>query len=288
MEQKLAWSQQSDTNNAQIHRLEGEVEEQRQLRLQDARQVEAKAARIKEWVTNKLKELEQQNQTLREQNIKCNQQLELLKNHLALVDRRRSESCSPEPRSQLGLGTSRSSKHRRHQSVCVSASFEPVPNTTYIPSALIASVPSNSSMDPLSDDLRAAVDNLSIGRVPSSASDSDLAHDYAEIYTPSREKVPWPRAPTPPLHRFPSWEDRIYQVAADGLTLTGTTPSDLGPEQAGYQDIPVPVYATVKGRASQIRSMPFTGDSSDDSSDGEGNNTAVSIAGDNLKNVFYF
>lgn len=132
-------------------------------------------------------------------------------------------------------------------------------------------------MDPLTDDLRAAVDNLSIGRVPSSsASDPDLAHDYAEIYTPSREKVPWPRAPTPPLHRFPSWEDRIYQVAADGLTLTGTTPSDLGPEQAGYQDIPVPVYATVKGRASQIRSMPFTGDSSDDSSDGEGNNTAVS------------
>lgn len=69
----------------------------------------------------------------------------------------------------------------------------------------------------------------------------------------------------------------VFQVAADGLTLTGTTPSDLGPEQAGYQDIPVPVYATVKGRASQIRSMPFTGDSSDDSSDGEGNNTTVSL-----------
>lgn len=51
----------------------------------------------------------------------------------------------------------------------------------------------------------------------------------------------------------------------------------MGPEQAGYQDIPVPVYATVKGRASQIRSMPFTGDSSDDSSDGEGNNTPVSV-----------
>lgn len=60
--------------------------------------MEAKAARIKEWVTNKLRELEQQNQHLREQNIKCNQQLELLKNHLALADRRRSESGSPEPR----------------------------------------------------------------------------------------------------------------------------------------------------------------------------------------------
>ncbi|XP_018571697.1 uncharacterized protein CG43867 isoform X3 [Anoplophora glabripennis] len=277
MEQKLAWSVQSDANSAQIHRLEGEVEEQRQLRLHDAKQVEAKAARIKEWVTNKLKELEIQNQTLKEQNIKCNQQLELLKNHLALADRRRSESSSPESR-QLGAsstGTS-SQRHRRHQSVCLStnSNFEPV-----IPSTLVTSVnfgTSNSSMDPLTDELRAAVDNLSIGRIPSSsASDPDLAHDYAEIYTPSREKVAWPRAPTPPIHRFPSWEDRIYQVAADGLTLTGTTPSDIGPEQAGYQDIPVPVYATVKGRASQIRSIPFTGDSSDDSSDGEGNNTTA-------------
>lgn len=65
--------------------------------------------------------------------------------------------------------------------------------------------------------------------------------------------------------------------------MTGTTPSDIGPEQAGYQDISVPVYATVKGRASQIRSMPFTGDSSDDSSDGEGNNTAVSCASCELR-----
>lgn len=213
MEQKLAWSQQSDPNNVQIHRLEGEVEEQRQLRLHDARQVEAKAARIKEWVTNKLRELEQQNQTLREQNIKCNQQLELLRNHLALADRRRSESCSPEPRQHTSTANStRSNRHRRHQSVCLSSNFEPA-----VPSTLVTSVvnfgTSNSSMDPLTDELRAAVDNLSIGRVPSSsASDPDLAHDYAEIYTPSREKVPWPRAPTPPIHRFPSWEDRIYQV----------------------------------------------------------------------------
>lgn len=42
-----------------------------------------------------------------------------------------------------------------------------------------------------------------------------------------------------------------------------------GDKQSIYCDISVPVYATVKGRASQIRSMPFSGDSSDDSSDGE-------------------
>lgn len=62
-----------------ISQLEYQVEQQRLLRLQDAQQVEAKAAKIKEWVTNKLRELEQQNQLLREQNVKCNQQLELLR-----------------------------------------------------------------------------------------------------------------------------------------------------------------------------------------------------------------
>lgn len=70
-----------------VHRL------QRQLRLQDARQVEAKAARIKEWVTNKLRELEQQNQHLREQNNKCNQQLELLRNHITNIGLKPPVSC---------------------------------------------------------------------------------------------------------------------------------------------------------------------------------------------------
>lgn len=63
----------------EISQLEYQVEQQRLLRLKDAQQVEAKAAKIKEWVTNKLRELEQQNQLLREQNVKCNQQLTLLR-----------------------------------------------------------------------------------------------------------------------------------------------------------------------------------------------------------------
>lgn len=69
----------STNTEKQISQLEVQVEQQRLLRLQDAKQVEAKAAKIKEWVTNKLRELEEQNQVLREQNVKCNQQLELLR-----------------------------------------------------------------------------------------------------------------------------------------------------------------------------------------------------------------
>lgn len=84
MEQKLRGDNDyqnliSDPTNETISQLESRIEEQKNLRLQDARQVEVKAARIKEWVTNKLRELEDQNRLLREQNVKCNQQLDLLK-----------------------------------------------------------------------------------------------------------------------------------------------------------------------------------------------------------------
>lgn len=69
----------TNDSNQRLKKLESEIQEQKQLRLQDAQQVEKKAQRIKEWVTNKLRELEEQNRLLREQNIKCNQQLDLLK-----------------------------------------------------------------------------------------------------------------------------------------------------------------------------------------------------------------
>lgn len=91
MEQKLRGDNdyqnlRNDPANETISQLESKIEEQKQLRLQDAKQVELKAGRIKEWVTNKLRELEDQNRLLREQNVKCNQQLDLLKwvNHFNL------------------------------------------------------------------------------------------------------------------------------------------------------------------------------------------------------------
>ena len=78
----------------------------------------------------------------------------------------------------------------------------------------------------LSEELAAAVENLVM--LPSMSgvtvessrdSSSEAIHDYAEIYTPSREGINWnqpcrqdQRPPTPPLHRFPSWEAKIYQV----------------------------------------------------------------------------
>ncbi|TMW47133.1 hypothetical protein DOY81_007782 [Sarcophaga bullata] len=353
-----------------ITSLEIQVEEQRQLRLQDAKQIEAKAAKIKEWVNNKLRDLEEQNQLLREQNQKCNQQLELLKNYIANQSNRHSVIGPVRNSLSLDVQDFAASKENRRRS-------ESLDTQEIINRPLTASYPHhqhrrNLSMEPteLERNLVAAVDGLQLAPLASiskqtaavkngrpDSSDTDTAHDYAEIYTPSCEKMPaWmknnpalmasggnsstttttsevggvPRPPTPPLHRFPSWEAKIYQVANDGLagasenggggtldrhtqpppppppdiqestnsaanshtnTLNNTghqgrhTPATLnegttpGTPQlptrqqqtasGGFCDISVPVYATVKGRASQIRSMPFTGDSSDDSSDGE-------------------
>ena len=121
--------------------------------------------------------------------------------------------------------------------------------------------------------------------LPLRARAADEVHDYSEIYTPSKEKarVPWQsedhigwsghmsdetgsissdiRPPTPPLHRFPSWESRIYRVASQGLASERAV-SDVSSNlssgnnnqthnyhkgNTGYCSINVPVYTSVKG-----------------------------------------
>ena len=76
-----------------IFELEQKIEEQKKMRLNDAKQVEVKAGKIKEWVSAKLKELEEQNQNLREENRKCSEELRLLKC--------RMQHASPESRRKL-------------------------------------------------------------------------------------------------------------------------------------------------------------------------------------------
>nr|XP_033807347.1 pleckstrin homology domain-containing family H member 1 isoform X2 [Geotrypetes seraphini] len=88
---------------------------------------------------------------------------------------------------------------------------------------------------------------------------------------------PGSKPPTPPLHRFPSWEGRIYAVAKSGMRLSEVTPGNESPNQVCsfpscaasspftqliYKNITAPVYTTLKGRATQISSVPFLDESS--------------------------
>ncbi|XP_048969240.1 pleckstrin homology domain-containing family H member 1 isoform X3 [Canis lupus dingo] len=104
------------------------------------------------------------------------------------------------------------------------------------------------------------------------------------------------KPPTPPLHRFPSWEglggaphwaltrwglplqeSRIYAVAMAGMQLSdassrtnvtccASSPPALaspGPFSGlVYKNVTVPVYTALKGRATQISSVPFMDESS--------------------------
>ncbi|XP_072845604.2 pleckstrin homology domain-containing family H member 2 [Pogona vitticeps] len=83
------------------------------------------------------------------------------------------------------------------------------------------------------------------------------------------------KPPTPPLHRFPSWESRIYAVAKSGLHFseafsmdsfskgcsTSYSPSGLYTSLI-YKNVTTPVYTTLKGKATQISNNPFLDDSS--------------------------
>lgn len=261
-----------DKKEHQITRLELEIEQQKLLRLRDARLVEEKAAKIKDWVTNKLKDLEQQNLHLREQNLKCNQQLQVLKTH---IENQSSSCCSSKSSVDCSL----------HGGLSAPAAPEDHPAnphfwsmTSTFPQYQLRKNMGMNQQD-LKRDLISAIDSLNLEGCSTSPktikcstdSDTDPAHDYAEIYTPCRENYnDWilkgsgdessqsvfkpPQPPTPPLHRFPSWEAKIYEVANDGLvksdngetSLSGSIQmNDASTEDFGK--INIPVYATVKG-----------------------------------------
>ncbi|XP_051876167.1 pleckstrin homology domain-containing family H member 1 isoform X2 [Pristis pectinata] len=98
------------------------------------------------------------------------------------------------------------------------------------------------------------------------------------------KRVSTNKPPPPPLHRFPSWEGRIYALAKSGMRMSevtfGASPSKRlsnlpasitsGPfTHLIYKNVTVPVYTTLKGKATQISNIPFPDESSgsdDDSS----------------------
>ncbi|CAK8692228.1 unnamed protein product [Clavelina lepadiformis] len=92
------------------------------------------------------------------------------------------------------------------------------------------------------------------------------------------------RPPTPPMHRLPSWESKLYDVAKNGFKISAGAVSKSAPHkntallnmerepdefaELVYKQHPltIPVYTKIKGRAAQIRRIPFT-DASDSSDD---------------------
>ncbi|XP_006159972.1 pleckstrin homology domain-containing family H member 2 isoform X2 [Tupaia chinensis] len=93
----------------------------------------------------------------------------------------------------------------------------------------------------------------------------------------SAKKAACSKPPTQPLHRFPSWESRIYAVAKSGIQMSEAFNMEnvnknsvalLSYTSSGlytsllYKNMTTPVYTTLKGKATQISSSPFLDDSS--------------------------
>uniref|UniRef100_A0A3Q2YPC4 Pleckstrin homology, MyTH4 and FERM domain containing H2 n=1 Tax=Hippocampus comes TaxID=109280 RepID=A0A3Q2YPC4_HIPCM len=91
--------------------------------------------------------------------------------------------------------------------------------------------------------------------------------------------------PTPPLHRLPSWESRIYAVAKSGIRLSETSCADSTSKPSLqsscpafviytsliYRNMTAPVYTTLKGKATLLSNNPYLDEScsSEESSSSE-------------------
>ncbi|XP_029376696.1 pleckstrin homology domain-containing family H member 2 isoform X2 [Echeneis naucrates] len=119
---------------------------------------------------------------------------------------------------------------------------------------------------------------------------SHNSHDPGEMSQEGPDcdvSAPGSKPPTPPLHRLPSWESRIYAVAKSGIRLSETSCTDPASKDRSlqssypafvmytsliYKNMTTPVYTTLKGKATLLSSSPFSDESSsseESSSSGE-------------------
>uniref|UniRef100_I3J4I5 Pleckstrin homology, MyTH4 and FERM domain containing H2 n=1 Tax=Oreochromis niloticus TaxID=8128 RepID=I3J4I5_ORENI len=116
--------------------------------------------------------------------------------------------------------------------------------------------------------------------VPSAPNSSEPGTEMGSERPDCDSTTPGSKPPTPPLHRLPSWESRIYAVAKSGIRLSDTSCTGLsnkGRRVSGYfssypafvmytsliyKNMTTPVYTTLKGKATLLSSSPFSDESS--------------------------
>ncbi|XP_058595402.1 pleckstrin homology domain-containing family H member 1 isoform X5 [Neofelis nebulosa] len=339
-----------------ISQLEAQLEKQKQMRAEEAKVVQEKAAKIKEWVTLKLAELEMENQHLRSSNQQLVDQVGALQD--ALEGALQSKDCVPKAGISLEdsssimvhpgeiseaktfpprLGREGSprrlcvkSRTHRHGSASwgeglVIAQGGTLPGTKNsareggpgcsltLPKVRAPSNPRDSiqlakrhhsqpqvgpgpfnhvvsievgtlsALHPSSlpevearAELREEPENMEMEEQPPAGKKEERKSPKAPRAEPEEVDL-GNKPPTPPLHRFPSWESRIYAVAMAGMRLSDASPRTIAtccasspPALASpgpfsglvYKNVTVPVYTALKGRATQISTVPFVDESS--------------------------
>ncbi|MBN3294204.1 PKHH2 protein, partial [Polypterus senegalus] len=122
-------------------------------------------------------------------------------------------------------------------------------------------------------------------KVEAIVDDDVFAYNSTEVENQMKElegRPPSNTPPTPPLHRLPSWESRIYAVAKSGMCPSELSAGSTCKYSSGgltsfsasacftsliYRNVSTPVYAILKGKATQLSNTPLLDESSE--SDGE-------------------
>ncbi|XP_048061581.1 LOW QUALITY PROTEIN: pleckstrin homology domain-containing family H member 2 [Megalobrama amblycephala] len=114
----------------------------------------------------------------------------------------------------------------------------------------------------------------------------------------SSAAVPGSKPPTPPLHRLPSWESRIYAVAKSGIRLSETSCTDVANKDSShtsscpaymlytsliYRNTNTPVFTTIKGKATLLSNSQFSDESSSSEEDSSEECQSNSGEDDNLQ-----
>uniref|UniRef100_A0A8D3D7Q4 Pleckstrin homology, MyTH4 and FERM domain containing H2 n=1 Tax=Scophthalmus maximus TaxID=52904 RepID=A0A8D3D7Q4_SCOMX len=313
-----------------IGQLEQQLEEQKQIRVQDAKTVEEKAAKIKEWVMLKLSERpsfnllgssdgvlgpgkEGQDEAHRAKLEDSNSE-ELYKrfqsqrldssspssepNTPSLTPKRptppqdpRDNPASPKQprlRTPAGLGSINVSLAKKHLSQPPISTEAAHGHTRNALSMLRPFRPRETDLD------QGREVGMETGRdtPPQVLHISQTTPTMASLQmSPGAEtgdlSAPGSTPPTPPLHRLPSWESRIYAVAKSGIRLSATSCTDPASKDPSlqssypaflmytslvYRNMTTPVYTTLKGKATLLSSSPYSDESSsseESSSSGE-------------------
>ncbi|XP_072491836.1 pleckstrin homology domain-containing family H member 2 isoform X3 [Notamacropus eugenii] len=140
--------------------------------------------------------------------------------------------------------------------------------------------PQETDIDLVDGDSTEIVENMDVGYDEGVFSYDSLeapCSEDSEICDSAAKKTAGSKPPTPPLHRFPSWESRIYAVAKSGIRMSEVCSTDTINKNSFlmssystsglytsliYKDMTTPVYTTLKGKATQISNSPFLDDSS--------------------------
>uniref|UniRef100_A0A8C7RVA4 Pleckstrin homology, MyTH4 and FERM domain containing H2 n=1 Tax=Oncorhynchus mykiss TaxID=8022 RepID=A0A8C7RVA4_ONCMY len=254
--------------------LETQLEEQKQIRAQDAKTVEEKAAKIKEWVMLKLCEVQYiKLDSSSSSSDPSNTPSPILtptltpKRPTSTQDSRDLPASLKQPRlrTTAGFGVMSVALAKRHLSQPPISTEAAHGRTRNAISMLRPLRPQETDLD---QEQEVSMET-SRDTPPQPATKPTLSTSPASFATDEEEPpenpdppptVPGSKPPTPPLHRFPSWESRIYAVAKSGIRLSETSCTDqTNPSLQSsypafvlytsliYKNMTTPVYTTLKG-----------------------------------------